>query len=482
MMKPKGLSLPAFVSGQYLTNNGTVLSWAPISFTGYLKADGTVPLTGDWANPAYSISALNLTATPTLGDEINTGFASWTAAAGWTYGSGKWTHSSGTTALADTQSAAFDITKKYKITIGYTWAGAASTIYLSAGGVNMPYIASAAETSLTYYLQPTATTRLTIIPTTGFTGSIDSVSIKEVTNGVVISGGFNLNPTQILMPIGTAGHPSISAESFPTTGFYIDASGYIDYAISGSRYGLFNHNGISLYTNSAKLSMGLSLDLVLARDAAAILQLGTDAGTPVAQMLKAHDATGDDVAGASLTIAGGQGTDTGIGGSVKIATAPAGASGSNAGTLVDRVEVDSTGTVKHLGANAQSTNIKQATVVVTTTAAATATATNLIPAGATVIDITTRVTTAVTGDAGFSGFDVGHSGTAIVAADQNAFGDNVTPSVNETTDGTDSTVAGPIKFCTAANVVLTQRGGSTFNAGGVVRITVHYISSTAPST
>jgi hypothetical protein len=99
--------LAAVATGQVLVSAGTT----------------TAPAYSESPTLTGTLTANNVTADPTLGAEINTGFASWTAAAGWTYGSGKWTHSAGTTGLVDDQSAVFSTSKIYKITIGYTWAG-----------------------------------------------------------------------------------------------------------------------------------------------------------------------------------------------------------------------------------------------------------------------------------------------------------------------------------------------------------------------
>ncbi len=150
--------------------------------------------------------------------------------------------------------------------------------------------------------------------------------------------------------------------------------------------------------------------------------------------------------------------------------------GTGGKTFVEKFGVDNSGYGYFGGANGQTTNIKQATVVVTTTAAGTATATNLIPAGSMVIGVSTRVTTAVTGDAGFTGINIGDG------SDPDRWGANVNPALDETTDLTDCTIISAPIYAAATSVVLTQVGGSTFNAGGVVRITVHYINLTAPST
>lgn len=141
----------------------------------------------------------------------------------------------------------------------------------------------------------------------------------------------------------------------------------------------------------------------------------------------------------------------------------------------NRLQIGTTGTVSHLGANGQAANIMQATVVVTTTAAATATATNLIPAGSMVVGVTCRNTTAVTGDAGFTGYNIGDG------SDADRWGANVNPASNETTDLSDCTITSAPIYAAATSVVLTQVGGSRFDADKTIRVTVHYVSLTAPT-
>lgn len=52
-----GTTLPTYVNGQYLTNDGTNLSWAANGM-GDLLANGTVPLTADWNVGAFDLTAL----------------------------------------------------------------------------------------------------------------------------------------------------------------------------------------------------------------------------------------------------------------------------------------------------------------------------------------------------------------------------------------------------------------------------------------
>jgi hypothetical protein len=130
-----------------------------------------------------------------------------------------------------------------------------------------------------------------------------------------------------------------------------------------------------------------------------------------------------------------------------------------------------------VGPQAQTTTDGFATVVVTLTNDTHTHATALIPAGSMVIGVSCRNTSAVAGDATITGYDVG------ISTDANAWGDNVSPLINETTDLTDATVTAPIIFAAATDVILTYRGsGTNFTAGGTVRVTVHYTTLGAPST
>jgi hypothetical protein len=92
-------------------------------------------------------------------------------------------------------------------------------------------------------------------------------------------------------------------------------------------------------------------DAVLGHESTAVLQQGADAtaqNTPVNQTYKGPDGlagTGTNINGANLTIAAGRNTGTGTGGSLLFQTAPAGSTGTAAGTLTTRMTIDSTGLV-----------------------------------------------------------------------------------------------------------------------------------------
>lgn len=120
--------------------------------------------------------------------------------------------------------------------------------------------------------------------------------------------------------------------------------------------------------------------------------------------------------------------------------------------------------------NGTTLNIRSATTTLTMSSGSSQTASNLIPDGAVVLALSTRVTTLVTGPAGYDvgdGSDVDRWGNSILVAD------------NTTSDNTDWT-ATTIQAFTAANNVVITTDGVDFTAG-VIRIVVHYIDGTAPT-
>jgi hypothetical protein len=96
-------------------------------------------------------------------------------------------------------------------------------------------------------------------------------------------------------------------------------------AIGTASWGFANNNAGDSYTVTGSIAIGTAVtarDLILYRDAPAVLQLGADTSTngatAVAQRIKGPDASGTTSTGGSMTIAGGTGTSAG--GAVILAT------------------------------------------------------------------------------------------------------------------------------------------------------------------
>ena len=112
-----------------------------------------------------------------------------------------------------------------------------------------------------------------------------------------------------------------------------------------------------------------------------------------------------------------------------------------------------------------------ASTTLTMSSGSSQTASSLIPAGAIVYGITTRVTTLVTGPAGY---DVGDG------SDVDRWGNSILVAEDTTSDATDFTEGAPIQpqIYPAANDVVITTDGVNFTAG-VIRVTVHYSLMTA---
>ncbi len=113
---------------------------------------------------------------------------------------------------------------------------------------------------------------------------------------------------------------------------------------------------------------------------------------------------------------------------------------------------------------------RSVTTTVLTPSGASATAVGLIPAGAFVLSVTARVITGITGPAGF---DLGDG----VIVDR--WGNSILAAIGTTVDITDYT-SSALQLYPAANDVVITSDGVDFT-GGEVRLVVHYIDFTAPT-
>ena len=137
---------------------------------------------------------------------------------------------------------------------------------------------------------------------------------------------------------GTVGAPAYSFSSTGNSdnGLYLRTSNAPSISAAGAIAASWESSGAFIWNRPIQLvdSAG-SNAAILSREAAAILQMGSDVnGAAVAQTFKAHDGiTGTDVAGANLTLAGGRGTGSGAPGQLILSVATELATGTTAQTL-----------------------------------------------------------------------------------------------------------------------------------------------------
>lgn len=143
------------------------------------------------------------------------------------------------------------------------------------------------------------------------------------------------------------------------------------------------------------------------------------------------------------------------------------------GSATERMRIDNTGGVAILNTQASSTDyhrlaLRTANASVTAASGATITATNLIPDGAIVVGVTTKITTALGVTNGTTGYQVG-DGT-----DPDRWGAITGTAAGISSDNRDWTATTVQAFIAANNVVLTAVGGN-FDGTGVIYVSVQYL-------
>ena len=141
---------------------------------------------------------------------------------------------------------------------------------------------------------------------------------------------------------GTLSAPSMSLTA--TGGDVLTFTGSTGYEIY-SAGNLNIYAGSSLYTTAGTTHyLGLGDGTVIIT--AGLTKFGAPSATPIANTIQGAAGSGANIAGANFTVGGGPSTGSADGGSVILATSPAGGAGSGANALTPRLTVDSTGAVR----------------------------------------------------------------------------------------------------------------------------------------
>ena len=164
-------------------------------------------------------------------------------------------------------------------------------------------------------------------------GTTSPISALELASGV------------FTIPVGTAAAPSIAFAGNPTYGIWGGAA--VNLTANGATRLRVTTTGSGAAVHTVTgISIGATIDaqdIILMRENPAVLQMGLDSATPIAQMLKATDAragTDIDTLGGDFTITAGRGTGTGGGGKLFFQTAPADVgSGTAANTLTTALTI-----------------------------------------------------------------------------------------------------------------------------------------------
>ena len=143
----------------------------------------------------------------------------------------------------------------------------------------------------------------------------------------------------------------------------------------------------------------------------------------------------------------------------------------------NKLTVKGSGRINIDASSGAETSIYYASTTVASAAGPSITASSLIPAGSLVLGVTSYITTAFGVTNGLTSISIGDG------SDVDRWGNAEAITLGADTDMTDFTGTQPAFFAAANNVVITGNGDGAdeFDATGTVRITVHYITLTAPT-
>jgi hypothetical protein len=257
--------------------------------------------------------------------------AGWTIGADWNIAAGVATKAAtGVTTLSQTSVNMLVVGDVYLVTYTITVFGVTTGgLTPSICGRTLANVAAAG----TYrdYVRCTSTADLVFTPGNALsTLTLDNVSVQfvahaeadqvvaweEDSNGVAGQGGlhvmdeggawYRIGGGQISGPDGSVAAPTFSWTNNPTGGWYTTGTGDIGIAVSSVKRARFTGSTFDLLTDAMVLRFGALGDVVLGREAAAVLQLGGDAAAPATQKLKGADATGGGpTVGGILQLQGG---------------------------------------------------------------------------------------------------------------------------------------------------------------------------------
>lgn len=250
--------------------------WIPgIGYFNGLQAGNYIDSAGTQAGLVDNPVGLVMDAEGSLGAELvtNGGFDS---ATGWTAGTG-WTISGGVAAFSATgsfseltQSLSIADAKVYRVVLNATVSAGTVTVQVGGPGATTYLIAATGLVSVYLVANGTGTnSNVRIIAGTTFTGTIDNISVREVTGAITATQGTTANKPILrrgavnLFPYGqtTSGAPSsrsawIISQGYGGTGTPTTFSGSSAVDLSGIGYWEFTVNTTAVSTNRLLVDWG----------------------------------------------------------------------------------------------------------------------------------------------------------------------------------------------------------------------------------
>ena len=295
-----------------------------------------------------------------------------------------------------------------------------------------------------------------------------------------------ITPTMTrVFPAGTLAAPAVALATNPANGIYWPSTTWVAIGIDGAGIVGIQSGTVGLsptvelgWSASATPGAAANDTFFMREGSAGLIQMGRDVnGATVAYTLKGNDRLTSDGTGGNVTLAAGRGKGTGAGGSLYLQTAPA-----SDGALTTGIELTPTG-VASFGPTSSPTTAGSMQVyrtLITCTLPATGcavsgittTTTETIPAGALILAVDSRTTTALTTTGSPTSWTLGYNGKL------DAWGTGLgfsTGTVGVAQYGA-SGVTSPMYFYGALPLKLTLVGGTTPTwSTGTIKITIYYL-------
>ncbi|MDD5225577.1 MAG: hypothetical protein PHV97_00140, partial [Candidatus Omnitrophica bacterium] len=198
----------------------------------------------------------NLTVVGTEETEQITGagaMSTWAVVGTWTYGSGKWDHTTGDATALTANTWTPSANTNYKLVFTITTSVVGNGVTASIGGTTFPTVSTAG--TYTYTGITSDTTQLKFTPGSGGTwvGSITACSVKPLTEGDLTAVDLTTNG-QIQVPLGNATWPSYAFKQYTNTGLYCNG-GDLNLTSAGTQIAQITSSAFRIMVNSAYLGL-----------------------------------------------------------------------------------------------------------------------------------------------------------------------------------------------------------------------------------
>lgn len=284
-----------------------------------------------------------------------------------------------------------------------------------------------------------------------------------------LSWAVDMNATRLLVGLGSAATVSVGTPTAVNTGMYWGSTTQIVFASAGTNIFQISNGGVTCNRADGYIGLRNNGTYIYSDADGQIDQRKTTAAQKYHVYNTYTSGTNYERVFMRATATAGEfGTEHAASGSSRPVNFYVN------GLIAEQLNNDADSERIHYGVNDSASTIDEVILLTKDNfTGASMTITPAIPAGCIVLGVTTKVTTLMTGGAGFTGYSVG-DGT-----DVDRWGANLNPALNEQSDLSDCTITTVPIYAAATNIVITAVGND-FTAGAI-RVSVHIVRLTATS-